>query len=138
MTLRLWSISGKLNKSSGCQLERASPFQSTSDPEPAPMLHSSWNANGKLFAACVGNVVNIWPTSGRFDFFWFLLFHLYFLSCGSNGIAKPRRYVILFLSCHCFQVFQLDFAQSFFRKTGYFDHIDSAVIISSVSKAEQN
>ena len=65
MTLRLWTISGKLGSSSGCQLERASPFQSPSDPELTLVCHPCWNASGKLFAASVGHVINIWPTSGK-------------------------------------------------------------------------
>ena len=65
MTLRLWTISGKLGSSSGCQLERASPFQSPRDPEVAFMRHPCWNASGKLLAASVNHVINIWPTSGE-------------------------------------------------------------------------
>ncbi|XP_076815895.1 putative E3 ubiquitin-protein ligase HERC1 isoform X3 [Clavelina lepadiformis] len=63
--LRTWSVSGKLSNTSGCQLERVCHFHSNGDDDAAALMRNGcWNANGKLFAASVEHVINIWPTSG--------------------------------------------------------------------------
>nr|XP_026694983.1 probable E3 ubiquitin-protein ligase HERC1 isoform X2 [Ciona intestinalis] len=63
-TVRFWSVSAKLNTSSWCQLERVCSFQAVDDEENKEISNGCWSANGKLFAASGGNIINIWPTSG--------------------------------------------------------------------------